>query len=211
MRNGTKKEKAPRGRPRTFDENEVLDRVRGVFMAKGFSAASLDDIARATRLNRPSLYAAFGDKEQLYLRTLNRYGEQSVAVMTSILARDVPIEQRLMQVYRAAVGLYTAPPHSPGCMIINTAAVEAPGHPKIAAAAAKLLADIEATFEATFARAVAEKEISPLPSPAARARLAGGVFDTLAVRARLGEGAAELKAYAQSMVPAICASARSSH
>lgn len=205
MRTGTKQEKTPRGRPRLFNEDDVLDSARGVFMAKGFSAASLDDLAGAAGINRPSLYAAFGDKEQLYLRTLRRYGEQSVAVMESLFAKDAPIAQRLMQVYRAAIGLYTAPPHSPGCMIINTAAVEAPSHPKIAAAASKLLADIEAVFEAAFARAVAEKEISALPSPAARARVAGGVFDTLAVRARLGTGPAELKAYAQSMVPAICA------
>jgi AcrR family transcriptional regulator len=205
MRNGTKKQKAPRGRPRLFNEDDVLDSARGVFMAKGFSAASLDDLVRAAGINRPSLYSAFGDKEQLYLRTLARYGEQSVAGMEAIIARALPLEQRLTQVYRAAITLYTTPPHSPGCMIINTAAVEAPSHPKIAAAASKLLADIEAVFEAAFARAVAAKEISALPSPAARARLAGGVFDTLAVRARLGASVAELKAYAQSMVPAICA------
>ena len=63
-------------------------------------------------------------------------------------------------------------------------------------------------FARAFSRAVAEKELTPLPSPAARARLAGGIFDTLAVRARLGTGAAELKAFAQSMVPCICASGR---
>jgi TetR/AcrR family transcriptional regulator, copper-responsive repressor len=134
----------------------------------------------------------------------------SVAVMESILSRDAPIDQRLMQVYRAAVGLYTTPPDSPGCMIINTAAVEAPSHPKIAAMASKMLADIEGVLERAFARAVAAKALSPLPSPAARARLAGGVFDTLAVRARLGASASELKAYAQSMVPGICANDRSS-
>jgi TetR/AcrR family transcriptional regulator, copper-responsive repressor len=205
MRNGTKKEKRPRGRPRLFDEDAVLAAVRDVFMAKGFSAASLDDLAAAADMNRPSIYAAFGDKEQLYLRALNRYGEISVATMKAIFARDLPIEQRLMLVYRAAIALYTAPPHSPGCMIINTAAVEAPSHRRIAKAAAGLLADIEAVFATAFERAVAEKELSPLPSPAARAQLAGGVFDTRAVRARLGASAAELKAYAQSLVPAICA------
>ena len=204
MRNGTKKEKAPRGRPRSFDADEVLDRVRGVFMEKGFSAASLDDLAAAAGLNRPSLYAAFGDKEGLYLHALNRYGAQSVAGMEAIFARKLPLEQRLGQVYRAAIGLYTAPPTAPGCMIINTAAVEAPTHPKIAAAASKLLAEIEGTFEKVFARAVAEKEIAAVPSPATRARLAGGIFDTLAVRARLGARASELKAFALSMVPAIC-------
>ena len=208
MRTGTKKEKAPRGRPRSYEADEVLERVRAVFMAKGFSAASLDDLAAAAKLNRPSLYAAFGDKEQLYLHTLNRYGMQSVAAMETIFARKVPLEQRLGQVYRAAIGLYTAPPTSPGCMIVNTAAVEAPTHPKIAAAARKLLAEIEAAFERAFECAVAEKEIAAAPTPATRARLAGGIFDTLAVRARLGANAGELKSFALSMIPALCGDAR---
>ncbi|MEQ1712860.1 MAG: TetR family transcriptional regulator [Hyphomicrobium sp.] len=65
MRIGTKQPKRARGRPREFDADEVLDRVRAVFMQKGYSAASLDDLAAAAGLNRPSHYAAFGDKEQL--------------------------------------------------------------------------------------------------------------------------------------------------
>ena len=126
MRNGTKKEKAPRGRPRSFDEGVVLDRVRTVFLEKGFSGASLDDLAAAAGLNRPSLYAAFGDKEQLYLHALNRYGQLSVAGMEAILTKKGPLERRLGQLYRSAVSLYTGPSKAPGCMIVNTAAVEAP-------------------------------------------------------------------------------------
>jgi AcrR family transcriptional regulator len=207
MRNGTKSEKRARGRPREFNEEDVLNRVRAVFLAKGFSGASLDELAEAAELNRPSLYAAFGDKEQLYLRTLRRYGEQSVAVMDAIFARELPLAERLSKVYRAAITLYTAAPTAPGCMIINTAVVEAPTHPKIAREANAMLAAIEGSFVRAFARAVAEKEISASPSPAARARLAGGVFDTLAVRARLGANVGELRAFAQSMVPAVCGEA----
>jgi TetR/AcrR family transcriptional regulator, copper-responsive repressor len=204
MRIGTKKEKAGRGRPRSFDEGDVLDRVRAVFLEKGFAGASLDDLAAAAGLNRPSLYATFGDKEQLYLHALNRYGTLSLAGMETILTRKGPLELRLGQLYRSAVSLYTGPAKAPGCMIVNTAAVEAPTHPKIAVAAAKLLAEIEASLERAFTRAVAKKEIPALPSPAARARLAAGIFDTLAVRARLGESATELKRFALSMVPALC-------
>jgi AcrR family transcriptional regulator len=208
MRNSTKTpktDKAPRGRPRSFDEAEVLERVRAVFLEKGFSGASLDDLAAAAKLNRPSLYAAFGDKEGLYLHALKHYGEQSGAAMESIFARKLPIEQRLAQVYKAAVELYTRLPNAPGCMIVNTAAVEAPTHPRIGAAAAKLIAEFEAVLEHTFARAVAEGELTPLPSPTTRARLAAAIFDTLAVRARLGESAAGLRAFALLMVPGICA------
>src|SRR5436190_11508455 len=114
MRNGTKTVSRPRGRPRSFDEAQVLDRVRTVFMDKGFSAASLDDLAAAAGLNRPSLYAAFGNKEQLYLHALRHYGEQSIAVLEAILARTGSIEQRLGQVYDTAIGAYTAPPRPPG-------------------------------------------------------------------------------------------------
>jgi AcrR family transcriptional regulator len=208
MRNSTEKPKpapAPRGRPRSFDEAEVLERVRAVFLEKGFSGASLDELAAAAKLNRPSLYAAFGDKEGLYLHALKHYGAQSVAAMEEILARKLPIAQRLGQIYKAAVAFYTATPRAPGCMIVNTAAVEAPTHPRIGAAAAELIAELEAALERAFARAVAEGELAPVPSPAGRARLAAAMFDTLAVRARLGESAANLKAFGLSMVPGICA------
>jgi AcrR family transcriptional regulator len=205
VRSGTEPKKRAPGRPRGFDTAEVLGRLRGVFMDKGFSAASLDDLAAAAGLNRPSLYAAFGNKEQLYLHVLRQYGEQGIAILEAILARTGPIEQRLGQVYDAAIGAYTAPPRPPGCMIIGTATAEAPTHPEIAAVATELLAAIEASLEKAFGRAVAAGELGPTPAPAARARLAGAVFDTLAVRARLGARPADLRAIALSIIPAICA------
>ena len=182
----------------------VLDRIRHVFIEKGFAAASLDDLAAAAGLNRPSLYAAFGDKEQLYIHALNRYGQQVHQAMTSILEVKGPIEQRLAELYLAAVKLYTAPPLAPGCMIIGTATTEAPTHPKIAEAARFLLGKIEELLIVAFERAVAAGEIAPQPDPTTRARLAGALFDTLAVRARLGGSPKELRAFALSMVPAIC-------
>jgi len=204
MRNGTKTVSRPRGRPRSFDEGEVLDRVRTVFLEKGFSAASLDDLAEAAQINRPSLYAAFGDKEQLYIAALKRYGEVNVAGVNAIMGREGLIARRLEQCFRAAINMYCTGPRQLGCMIISTATVEAAGHPKIAEVAAQLMADFEAAFETAFARAVAGGEVSSKPSPATRARLASAVLDTLAVRARMGTSAASLKAYVATIVPAIC-------
>ena len=64
------------GRPRSFDIDMALDRALQVFWKKGYEGASLSDLTRAMRINRPSLYAAFGDKESLFRRALDRYMDQ---------------------------------------------------------------------------------------------------------------------------------------
>jgi len=200
MRTGTEIAKRSRGRPRGFITEEVLERVRGVFLAKGFTGASLDELSAAAGLNRPSLYAAFGDKEQLYIATLRFYGTRSIAGLDAILGGKGTIQQRLAKVYSAAIDLYTAPPHRPGCMIVGTAAVESPTYPKIAAVAAELLAGIEKSLERGFTAS----DLAATPSPAARARMAGAIMYAIAIRARLGAKASDLKAFANSMVPTIC-------
>ena len=194
----------PRGRPRGFAPEEVLQRVRDVFIEKGFAGASLDELSEAAGLNRPSLYAAFGDKEQLYIHTLRHYGQHGVAGIDAIFGGKGPIDKRLGQIFKGAIDIYTAPPYPRGCMIVGTAAVEAPTRPKIAAAASELLQATEDAFERAFARAVAEGELAAEPPPSARARMAGAALDTLAIRARLGTKPAELRAYAASLIPVIC-------
>ena len=81
-----------------------------------------------------------------------------------------PIDKRLGQVFKGAIDLYTAPPYPRGCMIVGTAAVEAPTRPKIAAAAAELLQATEDAFERAFAKAVTAGSLAADPSPEALAR-----------------------------------------
>src|ERR1700676_5509953 len=84
------------GRPRAFDADVALERAMHVFWAKGYEGAVLSDLTQAMRINRPSLYAAFGNKEQLFRKVLDRYMEGPVAYFGKALAapkaRDV-IEQ----------------------------------------------------------------------------------------------------------------------
>jgi len=205
MRNGTKTVSSrPRGRPRSFDEGDVLDKASRVFMERGFSATSLDDLSEATGLKRPSLYSAFGDKQALYIAALKRYGDVSMTAIETIMARKIPIAERVEQCLRAAINLYRAGDKPLGCMIVTTATVEAPSHPQIAEKAAELVHAFEGAFEGAFKRAVDEGELSSKPPPATRARLMGAVLDTLAVRARMGATASSLKAYVTTIVPAIC-------
>src|SRR6202521_2375322 len=61
------------GRPRSFDIDGALDRALQVFWRKGYEGTSLSDLTKAVGVNRPSLYAAFGDKEALFRKALHRY------------------------------------------------------------------------------------------------------------------------------------------
>jgi len=83
-------------RPRAFDAEVALERAMHVFWAKGYEGAALSDLTRAMRINRPSLYAAFGNKEQLFRKVLDRYMNGPLAFFQKALAarkaRDV-IEQ----------------------------------------------------------------------------------------------------------------------
>ena len=68
-----------KGRPREFDADEVLDRALEVFWRKGYEGASLSELTEAMGINRPSLYAAFGNKEELFRKALDRYADGPAA------------------------------------------------------------------------------------------------------------------------------------
>jgi len=74
------------GRPRAFDPDAALERAMHVFWAKGYEGASLSDLTRAMRINRPSLYAASGNKEELFRKVLDRYMDGPLAYFGKALA-----------------------------------------------------------------------------------------------------------------------------
>src|SRR5204862_7915530 len=75
----------PKGRPREFDVDEALDRALGVFWRRGYEGATLADLTEAMGINRPSLYAAFGSKEELFRKALDRYVEGPAACVREAL------------------------------------------------------------------------------------------------------------------------------
>src|SRR5919106_2172785 len=108
------------GRPRAFDPDAALDRAMHVFWAKGYEGASLSNLTRAMRINRPSLYAAFGNKGQLFGKVLDRYMDGPVAFFSKALAapkaRDV-VEQIFIGTARMAED-----PRTPvGCLLVQGA------------------------------------------------------------------------------------------
>ena len=101
-----KEARGPGGGPRSFDPDEVLDKARAVFWNLGYAATSLDDIAAATGLNRPSLYAAFGDKHALYLAALQRSRAEATAALGAALDAEAPLRQVLSVIFDRTVDIY---------------------------------------------------------------------------------------------------------
>ncbi len=110
-----------RGRPRTFDKTTALEAALAVFWRNGYHATSLAQLTRATGLAKPSLYAAFGNKEQLYLAALQRYREQQLDRHAEALYSDPDPVNALRLFLRSVATMLTAEELPGGCMVVNTA------------------------------------------------------------------------------------------
>ncbi len=107
--------------PRVFDEEQVLDAALAVFWRNGYQAASLAELTQAMKISRPSLYAAFGNKEQLYLAALERYREQQLIRHAEALAAEPDLKQALRVFLRSVATMLTAPELPGGCLVVNSA------------------------------------------------------------------------------------------
>src|SRR5690348_18416902 len=95
-----------RGRPRAYQPEVALGKALDLFRKDGFAATSLDDLSAATGMNRPSLYGAFGDKRELFIKSYQRYRDDARAAMIDIFRGELPIRERLARVYAIALDIY---------------------------------------------------------------------------------------------------------
>jgi AcrR family transcriptional regulator len=109
-------------RPRSFDPDEALDLARDVFWRKGFQSTSLDDITSATGLAKPSLYAAFGDKNALFLKVLDRYHQRIVANAERVLKEGPSAREAIGRWLTGFIPFCSGVRGTRGCLSINTAA-----------------------------------------------------------------------------------------
>jgi AcrR family transcriptional regulator len=109
-----------RGRPREFDVDQALDRALEVFWSRGYEGASVEQLTEAMGINRPSLYAAFGTKEELFRRALDRYAEGPAAYVRDAL--DEPTARAAVErLLRGGVELVTDPAKPAGCFVVQGA------------------------------------------------------------------------------------------
>jgi len=182
-----------RGRPREFDVNEALDRALEVFWRKGYEGASLDDLTAATGVNRPSLYAAFGNKEELFRKALARYTRGPAAYFGEALNEPTAraVVERLLG---GAAELLSDPRKPRGCLIVQ-GALTCGKEVDAVAVHRELIARRAAGQEALrrrLERAVEEGDLPPGTDCADLARYVATVIHGMAVQATGGASRDEL-------------------
>lgn len=181
------------GRPRAFNEETVLDRAAEVFWQRGYEGASLSALTDAMGINRPSLYATFGSKEQLFKRSFARYHDKQVA--TARAALDQPTAYASIEAFlRSSADGLTADTHPPGCLSIQGGLACAPENARISEALAAGRAATEGALQERLSRAAAEGDLPDGIDPRALARFVMALSEGHAVHAAAGAGRAELHA-----------------
>jgi AcrR family transcriptional regulator len=180
------------GRPRAFDPDQALDRALEVFWRKGYEGTSIADLTAAMGINPPSLYGAFGNKEALFRRALDRYEALHEASWRDALDARTGYEaiERLLMRSAASLGDKRNPP---GCLMVQAALC---GGEECASVTKELAARREASLALIRERLKRAKRDGDLPEdadPASLARYATTVLHGMAVQAAGGAGRKELE------------------
>lgn len=197
--------KRARGRPKQYDEDEAIQAAGQVFWAKGFSATSLDDLAAAMQMNRPSIYRAFGDKESVYRRALTQFREAMAAAFERTMLAERDVSKALAGFYGEALAVYTAGAQAKGCLVMSTAVTAALDHPEIRGDVLAVISELDAKFAQRFKQARDDGQLYAAFDVAGRAALAQSLLHSLSLRARAGELPPQLRRLIKAGVTAILA------
>lgn len=189
-------------------KSEVVAAAAEVFWREGFEDAKIEDVVRATGLNRYSLYAAFGGKRELFLDVLAAYHARGRSIFFEGLndERVAPLEA-IRRVCAWAIGEMAA--RGAGCLIHNVAVDYARSDPLVAERIREYTGEIEMAFEMALTRAAERGELSARVDPAAGARHLLIMKYGLGDYARSGASEAEMLAVLDSGLAMMSAGRRS--
>ncbi len=186
-----------RGRPRAYDPDVVLKKALEVFWQKGFAATSLDDLVEATGVNRPSLYAGFGDKEALYLKAMELYQREIAEQLDEVLTCQGctgGLRGIIRRYFDVMIRAYTGEAEHPlGCAFMCTALTDAPQHESILEMLQGTIEGFDRRFESFFSTAKAMGFLSAEADPKLLTQMISGLTSNLLVRARAGASRADLE------------------
>ena len=190
----------PRGRPRGFDTEAAVERAMGVFWSRGYHGTALPDLLRATKLARGSLYAAFGGKHALFLRTLDRYIADALArIDVELGPRHSPVDG-LRAFLAGYVDRTSGASGRRGCLLVATA-MELAGHdPDVEDRIRGFFKAMEGKLAGAFARAKAAGALASGVEPASAARILVCFVEGLRVTGKTGPTRASSQATADALL-----------
>lgn len=197
------REAAAMGRPRGFDEREALNAITAVFWAKGFEGASTSDLVAATGLKKGSLYAAFGDKQAMYLEALRHYDREWISGLVRCLSGDEPPMTRIERFLQSAIEGAGGRRGAKGCFLCNAAVDQAPAD----AAAKRVVKASLARLEGALVDAVSALPAMPAEKTAQHLL---SVYFGLRVLAKGGAAPADLRNAKQSALEMLTARSKGS-
>ncbi len=190
----------PRGRPRSFDRGRALERAMHVFWRQGYEATSVSELTRAMRINPPSLYAAFGDKEQLYLEALGRYHQRRVESMAKWFDEEPTAKAAVRRLLTEAARELARAGAPRGSMLVFSAmqcSSEA-----LQAKLSERRASVRAMLKARIDRGLHEGELARGTDTDALVDFYSAVFQGMSLQARGGASRKRLGAIAEIAVRA---------
>jgi AcrR family transcriptional regulator len=146
------------GRKRAFDKSDALDRAMRVFWENGYNGTSVNDLTEALGINKPSLYAAFGNKEQLFETALNHYASHYGAPLFKRLTEpaETPFDKRVRCYMTGIIDLINSKESPKGCMFVKSCC-EA-GSSAIPAELAPFLTELSQSNEKRLIRAISVEQ-----------------------------------------------------
>jgi AcrR family transcriptional regulator len=185
-----------KGRPRQFDTQKALDAALLLFWRRGYEGTSLSALTRAMRINVPSLYAAFGNKEMLFKKALERYLHKPASYLPRAL--EQPTARRAAEkLFQGAIDMVMNPCHPDGCLLVQGALAASPDCTSIRKELSQCRAAAEMAVRRRFERARAEGDLPPSVDATKLARYIITVLWGLSVQAAGGASRAQLKEVAK--------------
>jgi len=189
------------GRPRAFNAERALDRALEVFWRKGYEGATLCDLTGAMGINPPSLYAAFGNKEGLFRKALDRYWRLRTALWNEALA--APTARRAAErLLRGTAKFLSDPCHPKGCLTVHGALVSGEESDCIRQELERRRSTSQAAIRQRLKRAKREGDLPADADAAALARFLATVMEGMAVQAASGASRKELDRVADTALRA---------
>lgn len=184
-----------RGRPREFDTEAVLEQAVAVFAREGFEQASVQELADAMGICKPSLYAAFGNKEALFLEVLRRYADRVEARRAAVLHAEADGARAVHAMLQDAVASFTHCTEAAGCLLVARAASAPPGaHDPAQELIGAVMERDRALLESRIAQAQRDGQLAADVDAGALTTYFCAVLAGLSVLARAGVQASALRA-----------------